>query len=176
MMQVIESKPQLLRNNPYLKEVESIGSKDPEYYGIIHALRTGSSNKSLPKESEACRMGGEGGKMGLMDEAKVVFISGDDGIDRIYPPKEYRKEIIEKTHKGGKHVDIVMATIKTHYMWPKMKQEVKKHISNCQTCFKHKPAKTEAKHSGLAIALEDPSSMDWLSTDLMEIKDKTGKK
>ena len=43
-MRVMESKPQLLRNNPYLKEVESIGSKDHEYYGIIHALRTGSSN------------------------------------------------------------------------------------------------------------------------------------
>ena len=52
-MQIMESKPQLLRNNPYLKLVESIGRKDPEYFGIIHALRTGSSNKSLPKESEA---------------------------------------------------------------------------------------------------------------------------
>ena len=80
-MRVMKSKPQLLRNNPYLKEVESIGSKDPEYYGIIHALRTGSSNKSLPKESEARRMGGEWGKMGVMDKAEVVYISGDDGID-----------------------------------------------------------------------------------------------
>ena len=114
--------------------------------------------------------------MGVMDEAEVVFISGDDGIDRIYPPKEYRKQIIEKTHEGSKHVDIVMATIITHYRWPKMKQEVNKHILNCQTCFKHKPAKTEAKYSGLTIPLEDISLMDWLSTDLMEIKDKTGKK
>ena len=30
-MRVMESKPQLLRDNPFLKEVESIGSKDPEY-------------------------------------------------------------------------------------------------------------------------------------------------
>ena len=35
-----------------------------------------------------------------MDEAEVVYISGDDGIDRIYPLKEYRKHIIELTHKG----------------------------------------------------------------------------
>ena len=114
----MESKPQLLRNNPYLKLVESIGRKDPEYFGIIHALRTGSSNKSLPKESEACRMGGKWGKMGVMDKAEVVFISGDDGVDRISPPKEYRKQIIEKTREGGKHVDIVMATISMHYRWP----------------------------------------------------------
>ena len=80
-MRIMESKPQLLRNNPFLKDVESIGSKDPEYFGIIHALRTGSSNKSLPKESEAHRMGGEWGKMGVMDKAEVVFIRGDDGID-----------------------------------------------------------------------------------------------
>ena len=44
VMRIMESKPKLLRNNPYLKVVESIGSKDPEYFGIIHALRTGSSN------------------------------------------------------------------------------------------------------------------------------------
>ena len=46
-------------------------------------------------------MGGEWGNMGVMDEAEVVYISGDDGIDRIYPPKEYRKHKIEKTHKEG---------------------------------------------------------------------------
>merc|ERR1711895_198599 len=68
-----------------------------------------------------------------------------------------------------------MGTISTHYRWPKMRQKVKQHISNCRTCFKHKPAKTDAKHSGLSILLEDLSPMDWLSTDLMEIKDKTGK-
>ena len=57
-----------------------------------------------------------------------------------------------------------------------MKQQIKQHISNCKTCFTHKPAKTEAKHSGLSIPIEDLSPMDWLSTDLIEIKDKTGKK
>merc|ERR1712237_193331 len=105
--------------------------------------------------------------MGVMDEGKVVFISGDNGIDRNYQPKGYRKQIIEKTHEGGKHVDIVMATIMTHYRWPKMKQDVKQHLSNCRTCFEHKPAKTDAKQSGLSIPLKDLSPMDWLSTDLM---------
>ena len=114
--------------------------------------------------------------MGVMDEAEVVYISGDAGIDRVYPPKEYRKHIIELTHKGGKHQDIVLATCETHYRWPKMKQQIKQHISNCKTCFTHKPSKSEAKHSGLSIPMEDLSPMDWLSTDLMEIKDKTGKK
>ena len=57
-----------------------------------------------------------------------------------------------------------------------MKQQIKQHISNCKTCFAHKPSKSEAKHSGLSIPMEDLSPMDWLSTDLMEIKDKTGKK
>ena len=57
-----------------------------------------------------------------------------------------------------------------------MKQQIKQHISNCKTCFTHKPSKTEARHSGLSIPMEDLSPMDWLSTDLMELKDKTGKK
>ena len=57
-----------------------------------------------------------------------------------------------------------------------MKQQIKQHISNCKTCFAHKPSKSEAKHSGLSIPMENLSPMDWLSTDLMEVKDKTGKK
>ena len=77
----------LLKDNPLLKKVESIGSKDPEYYGIINALRPESSNKSLSAESEARKMGGEWERMGAMDETEVVYISGHDGIDRIYPKK-----------------------------------------------------------------------------------------
>ena len=111
--------------------------------------------------------------MGVMDEAEVVYINGDDGIDRIYPPKEYIKHIIEVTHNRGKHQDIVLATCATHYRWSKMKQQIKQHISNCKTCFAHKPSKSEAMHNGLSIPMEDLSPMDWLSTDLMEIKDKT---
>ena len=46
-MRILERKPHLLRDNPFIKEVESMGSKDPEHYGIIHTLRPGFSNKSL---------------------------------------------------------------------------------------------------------------------------------
>ena len=61
-------------------------------------------------------------KIGVMDEAEVIFISGDNGVDRIYPLKGYRKQIIEMTHEGGRHVDIVWATYSTHYRCPKMKK------------------------------------------------------
>ena len=71
-MRIMDSKPHLLRDNPFIKEVESIGSKDPEYYVITHALRRGSSNKSLSVESEARKMGGEWDRMSVMDEAEVV--------------------------------------------------------------------------------------------------------
>ena len=57
-----------------------------------------------------------------------------------------------------------------------MKQDIKSHIASCKTCFAYKPSKSEAKHSGLSIPLEDLSPMDWISTDLMEVKDKKGKK
>ena len=72
-------------------------------------MRTGTSNKSLPPESEARKMGGEWDKMGVMDEAEVVYISGDDGVDRIYPPKEYRKHIIELT--SGHHPGHLLHTL-----------------------------------------------------------------
>ena len=121
-------------------------------------------------------MGGEWDKMGVMQEDEVVYISCDDSIDRIYPPKAHRKTIIELLHKGGKHLDIVMARCVLHYRWPQMKQDVKSHISNCKTFFAYKPSKSEAKHSGLSIPLEDLSPMDSISTDSMEVKDKKGKK
>ena len=57
-----------------------------------------------------------------------------------------------------------------------MRADIKTHVSNCKTCFVNSPAKTEAQHPGLAIPLEDLSSMDWLSCDLCEIKDKKGSK
>ena len=98
--------------------------------------------------------------MGVMNEAEVVYIAGDDGIDRIYPPKAHRKTIIELLQKGGKHLDIVMATCVLHYRWPKMKQDITSHIASYKTCFAYKPSKREARHSGLAIPLEDLSPMD----------------
>ena len=89
-------------------------------------------------------MGGEWDKMGVMNKAEVVYIAGDDGIDRIYPPKAPRKTIIELLHKGGKHLDIAMANCVLHYRWPKMKQDIKSHIASCKTCFAYKSSKSEA--------------------------------
>ena len=105
-----------------------------------------------------------------------AYISGDDGIDRIYPPKAHRKAIIELLHKEGKHLDIVMARCILHYRWPGMKQDIKSPVSNCKTCFANKPSKNEAQHSGWSISLKDLSPMDWISTDLMEIKYQKEKK
>ena len=39
-------------------------------------------------------MGGEWNSMSIMDEAEIISVSGDNGIDRIYPPKEFREKII----------------------------------------------------------------------------------
>ena len=55
-------------------------------------------------------MGGEWGSMSIMDEAEVIIVSGDDGIDRIYPPKLFRETIISRIHRGGKHYAIAYAT------------------------------------------------------------------
>ena len=57
-----------------------------------------------------------------------------------------------------------------------MQGDIKTLISNCKTCFKNNPAKTEAQHPGLTILMEDLSPMDWLCCDLCEIRDKKGKK
>ena len=48
--------------------------------------------------------------MSIMDEAEIISVSGDDGINRIYPPKEFRDKIISRIHRGGKHYAIVFAT------------------------------------------------------------------
>ena len=91
-MRVMVSMPHLLRDNPKLRELEEIGQKDEDYSSIIHAIRTGQSHKSLPPGSEVYRMGREWSS--IMDEAEIISVSGDDGIDRIYHTKEFREKII----------------------------------------------------------------------------------
>ena len=51
-MRVMVSMPHLLRDNPLLCDLEEIGHKDHNYSSIIHAIRTGQSNKSLPPGSK----------------------------------------------------------------------------------------------------------------------------
>ena len=43
-------------------------------------------------------MGGKWDSLSIMDKAEIVSFSGDDGIDRIYPPKEFRERIITSIH------------------------------------------------------------------------------
>ena len=121
-------------------------------------------------------MGGEWDRMSIMDEAEIIVVSSDDGIDRIYPPKAFHETIISRIHQGGKHYTIVYTTCSQHYRWPQMRSDIKTHVSNCRTCFKNNPAKTEVQRPGLSINMEDLSAMDWLCCDLCEIKDKKGKK
>ena len=86
-MRVTVSMPHLLRDNPHLRQLEEIARKDKDYSAIIHAIRTSQSNKSLPVGSEGYKMGGKWSQMLIMDEAQIISISGDDGIDRILPPR-----------------------------------------------------------------------------------------
>ena len=51
-----------------------------------------------------------------------------------------------------------------------MNQDVKDHVDKCKVCFELKPSKSEAVHKGLSVLLKDLSPMDWLSTDLCEMK------
>ena len=143
-MRVMVSMPHLLRDNPLLRDLEAIGQKDKDYSSVIHAIRTGQTNKSLHPESEGYRMGGEWDSMSIMDEAEIIIVSGDDGIDRIYPPKAFRETIISRIHQGGKHYAIVYATCFQHYRWPQMRKDIKTYVSNCRTCFQNSPAKSEA--------------------------------
>ena len=41
-MRIMVSKPHLIKDNPLLKDLEDIGRKDPKYFHIIHAIKTGS--------------------------------------------------------------------------------------------------------------------------------------
>ena len=74
-----------------LRQLEEVAQKDKDYSAIIHAIRTGQGHKSLLPDSEGYKMGGEWSIMSIMDKAEVISVSGDDGIDRIFPPKDSAK-------------------------------------------------------------------------------------
>ena len=93
--------------------------------------------------------------MSIMEEAEIVCISGADGIDRIYPPPNgYREKIIQLIHKGGKHMEIVLTTCSLHYRWPKMRNDIKTHVSNCKSCFANSPSKLKLNAQDLAYRLK----------------------
>ena len=70
--------------------------------------------------------------MSIIEEAKIICISGGDGFDRIYPPKGFREMIIKLIHQGGKHLDIVLEMCALHYRWPKMRNDFKTLVSPCK--------------------------------------------
>ena len=75
----------LLKGNPLLKEIESMGKKDPDYTLILHTVRTGGSVKSLPPDSEGSRMGGEWAKLDICDHADIIVLDENHGITKIFP-------------------------------------------------------------------------------------------
>ena len=98
-MRVMVSMPHLLHDNPLLRQLEEVAQKDKDYSEIIHAIRTGQGHKLLPQESKGYRMGGEWSSMSIMDEAEVISVSGDDGIERIFSPKGFCERIISSLHQ-----------------------------------------------------------------------------
>ena len=97
---VVTSQSHLIKDYPLLKEMEEMGSKDEEYFKILHAIRTGSSNTTLPSSSEGKKMGGEWNRLHIM------YLVGNDGISRIYLPKPYREKILEVLHKGVQYMKL----------------------------------------------------------------------
>ena len=112
----------LLKDNPLLKQIEKMGRKDPDYSLILHAVRTGGSNKSLPIKSEGCHMGGEWGKLEIMDQSDIIVLQEKHGVTKIYPPKEYRSHIIDSLHSGGRKSDSMLLCCHLHYHWPGMRK------------------------------------------------------
>ena len=105
VLRTVTSAVHLLKNNPLLKKIEAMGRSDPDYTQILHAIRIGKTNKALPEESEARRMGGEWSRFEIMDQTDIIVLQERHGISKIYPPKEYRPQIIESLHSGGKKSD-----------------------------------------------------------------------
>ena len=101
----------LLKDNPLLKQIEKMGRMDPDYSLILHAIRTGGSNRSLPHDSEARRIGGEWGKLEIMDQSDIIVLQEKQGVTKIYPPKEYRSHIIDSLHSGGRKSDSMLGCI-----------------------------------------------------------------
>ena len=87
-LRVIVSKPHLLRDNPLLQELESVGHKDQEYSAIIHAIRTGQGHKSLPAGSEGYKMGCKWDSLSIMTKQRLC-------------PSAEMMALIEYTHRKG---------------------------------------------------------------------------
>ena len=91
-------------------------------------------------------MGGEFPDMKLLctknDRYLVVVQTSFNRM--IFPPMEARVPMIEELHTGGRKADTLVGTLRAHYIWLGMRQQVAVHVSGCTACEKLRPAKSEA--------------------------------
>ena len=95
----------------------------------------------------------------------------------IYVLRDAREELIMELHKSGYKSNLLIANLCQHYIWPKVKEDVKRHINNCSACDSLWPAKSLTPLIGLPTNLTNISPMDWVCMDFASIQDKNnGKK
>ena len=75
---------------------------------MLHHIRTNTSYKLLPDDSEGRRMGGEWTRLDILTDADVIVLEETNGVSRIYPPIAYREKILNSLHQGGRKADSML--------------------------------------------------------------------
>ena len=113
--------------------------------------------------------------IGILQHWEILVLK-DAHQERIIPLAQYRDTIISTLHSTGRKSATLMETIKKHYYWPKMRQQITEHVAQCKSCLILMPSKTRTQALGLDVKLSDLEPMDWLVTDLFESQAVSGGK
>ena len=135
------------------------------------AVNKGRPCKSLPKEDEAHKMGGEWSSLSLLDGTKLLVVDGT----RIYIPKAARERVMESIHTSHGKGPAMVSMLRLSYFWPRMHQECLEHAKVCDTCLDFRKAKARAEGIQHSEVISNLNLMDQVSTDLLEIHEDKSK-
>ena len=90
--------------------------------------------------------------------------------ERIFPPKDQRRRIIDQLHSSHQGLNKTTAAAKHAFFWPGLINEIKNKVSTCEECQTYASSQRSEKIQSVIEKLERP--MQLISSDIFEWKGK----
>ena len=98
---------------------------------IIEAIRAGKGLKDLPARHPGKDLADVWNEMGIENTAKgeVLVVN-----QKLYIPRNLRKELLQELHSTHACAERMWKTVRSIWMWPALRNEIKSYVSQCPSC------------------------------------------
>ena len=146
-----------------LQHIVSEAQTCHSYKLIIEAFQQGKDVNNLPSDHPARKLKNVWHQISLSDEG-IIMVDGD----KIYLPKNARKETLKLLHMGHCGFEKTLKTARSLYYWPTMKYDVRSMVDSCESCQRLLPSKPLEP----IITTTASFPMEKLSIDICHVENK----